>query len=276
LRRLPQALGEIRLRIRIFWHASKRDLIRGRRVFRLDGAALEVPAERAWAYADGAYYEKNVLHWLRRAAAAIERPVFYDVGANCGQYAVALASAARSVYAFEPIGAIYAVLERNIARNGLANVTPLPLALGAERGRATFFLYSSSGLSGAIERDERPEGEEEVEVATVDGLLEAGELLPPDIVKIDTEGTELFVLQGARNTIREFAPILVLEFDPEKAQAAGYSLAELRAELAGCSYEVFGLSDPFTGDARDTRLHPLEGDPEQIANLIAIPPGRVL
>jgi len=269
-------LVEIRRRLRIYRHASKRELIRGRRVFRLNGSSLEVPAERAWAYADGTYYEKNVLHWLRRAAAAIEAPVFYDVGANCGQYTVTLASAAKSVYAFEPIQATYAVLERNIARNGLTNVTPFRLALGDAGGRATFFLYSSSGLNSAVPRRERPTGKEEVEVVTVDELLDEKQVQPPDLVKIDTEGSELFVLQGARRMIRAFSPVVFLEFDPEKTCAAGYSFADIQDELSRYSYSIFGLSDPFTGDPQDTTLHRLDGASEHPGNLVAIPPGRVL
>jgi FkbM family methyltransferase len=244
----------------------------------MNGSVLEIPAERAWAYADGAYYEKNVMHWLRVVATAIERPVFYDIGANCGQYAVFLASTADRVFAFEPIQSTYAVLERNIVRNGLANVTPLRLALGDAKGKAPFFLYSSSGLSSAIPPPPGvfAEAQEEVEVATLDELLDDGKVLPPDLMKIDVEGSELFVLRGARRTIGEFSPILVLEFDPEKARAAGYSLAEIQAELSRSSYLVFGLSDPFKGDAGDTRLHSLDEGLEQAGNLIALPPGRLL
>jgi FkbM family methyltransferase len=267
---------ELRRRLRLFRHLSKRDLVRGRRVLRLEGAVLEVPAERVWAYSDGTYWEKDVLPWLQRAATAIERPVFYDIGANCGHYTVALAPAVRAVFAFEPIQATYAVLARNIARNRLTNVTPLRIALGDSNGETTFFVYSSSGRSSAIPEASAPERRERVQVATLDRLLEQGKLEPPDLIKIDTEGSELSVLRGAAGILSAFSPILMLEFHPEKAREAGYGFEDLGHELERYSYSVFTLSDLSGGRSPSRDLDPTGSGPNQVGNVLALPPGRSL
>jgi FkbM family methyltransferase len=204
---------------------------------------LEIPRERWWAYADGTYWEKDVLPALEGALATLgDQVIFWDVGANCGHYVVALAPRVRSVYAFEPIRSTFEVLERNIVRNDLSNVDPLRVALGESEGPAIFNLFESSGKSSAFAAS-GVQGQEEVVVRTVDGLVDDGVVLPPGLIKIDTEGGELSVLRGARRVLNDLSPIVVLEFHREESAIAGYSLGDLVRELSASSYSVSTLPD---------------------------------
>src|SRR6266540_4425061 len=74
--------------LRTFWHLSKRDLLLGRRAVKVDRCVLEVPNDMAWAFPDGTYYEKNVIHWFERALTGLGHPVVYDIGANYGFYSL--------------------------------------------------------------------------------------------------------------------------------------------------------------------------------------------
>ncbi|MDZ7780600.1 MAG: FkbM family methyltransferase [Gemmatimonadota bacterium] len=119
--------------------------------------------------------------------------VFWDVGAHHGY--VTLMAAARvgpegHVEAFEPGLRNMRLLRRHLRWNRVANATVRPLALGAFEGEADFGGGDTSkmhALGGGSER---------VTVRTGRSLIEAGTVAPPDVVKIDVEGTEADVLEG--------------------------------------------------------------------------------
>ena len=259
-------------------NVSKRDLLRGRRAVWVEGSVMELPDERAWAFADGTYYEKNVEYWFRQALHVKFRPVVFDIGANCGYYTLIAAAHAAAVYAFEPATSTHEVLLRNVARNKLDNVKSVRIAVGAEPGELPLTLYSSSGNNSLAVGPETlndldVQGFETVPVETLDRLLELGETRAPDVIKIDTEGGELGVLRGARRLLDSHRPLLIFEYSEEKARAAGYTLELIQAELEPHGYSLFGLSDPMADDRADIDLHPLTVR-SIIGNLVAIPPAH--
>src|SRR4029077_13282392 len=248
-------------RVRRFHYLSKRDLLRGRRALRVEGSFMELPGDRAWAFEDGTYYEKNVEYWFRQALEIKSPPVVFDIGANCGYYTLIAAAHAAAVYAFEPTTTTHEVLQRNIERNGLDSVQSIRAALGAEEGELPLTLYSSSGNNSVAVRPEAVhhldiQGFETVPVQTLDGLLARGKVTEPDMLKIDTEGGELDVLRGARRMLSSHLPLLILEYSEETARAAGYTLDSIRGELEPHGYALFGLSDPIAGNQTDYDLHP--------------------
>src|SRR4051812_28131013 len=86
--------------IRRFARLSKSDLLfHGRRAIKIDGNVMELPRDMAWAFPDGAYYERNVETWLRRVIQWRRPAVFYDVGANYGYYTLIAAGLGASVVA---------------------------------------------------------------------------------------------------------------------------------------------------------------------------------
>src|SRR5215212_4823587 len=104
---------------------------------------LEVPADMAWCFQDGSYYERNVAAWFGRIARTLDGAAVYDVGANCGYYALLAAEAGAPVYAFEPVPATLDALRRNLEQAQGAEA--LPFGLASARGRQEIHLYSSSG-----------------------------------------------------------------------------------------------------------------------------------
>ena len=74
-----------------------------------------------------------------------------------------------------------------------------------------------------------------VECPSIDAYVRNTGLIP-DLIKIDTEGTELSVVQGAKETIAKYKPILVLEMNPASARQAGTTLSRLVDELESLSY----------------------------------------
>ena len=70
----------------------------------------------------------------------------------------------------------------------------------------------------------------------------------PDVIKVDTEGAELLVLKGARQTLTRYRPMIFLSVHPSHLQAMGQSTGELEDLLAELDYEVRATDDsPVSG-----------------------------
>lgn len=147
--------------------------------------------------------------------------VTLDVGAHVGYFSLlaAFANPAGQVHAFEPLPAVRERLERNVALNGLQNVSVHSAALADRRGRAEFFhvpdsIPSSSSLSRSfmesiVDKDRLAVAD--VEVVTTDEFLAERGVTGIDLVKIDTEATEDAVLRGMVETLRRDGPAVVCE-----------------------------------------------------------------
>jgi FkbM family methyltransferase len=129
---------------------------------------------------------------------SMELPVstIFDVGGNIGQTALALTSAfpQARIFSFEPVPSTFAQLKRNVSRH--ANIEALPFALGASPGTASIGFGGHSGSNSILLANATPHTVE-VEVATVDQFASRRDLPLIDLLKIDVEGFELPVLEGA-------------------------------------------------------------------------------
>lgn len=138
----------------------------------------------------------------QRQLAALVKPgmVAWDIGANAGFYTLALSrlvGGGGRVYAFEPLGENVANLLGHMDMNRCDNVTLFQLALSNADGLASF----QTGQSNATGRLSES-ANYRVPTATVDRLIDQGQALAPDIVKMDVEGAESRVLEGARELLR--------------------------------------------------------------------------
>jgi FkbM family methyltransferase len=157
--------------------------------------------------------------------------VFVDVGANQGEFTVFAAKRlpVGRVVAFEPMTDMYDRLLRNIEANGFSNVLASRLGLWSEPTTRTIYRRSSrfsdgshhEGLGTVFPTDVRNTRVEEIQCTTLDAFLDTSEINRVDIIKIDVEGAELRVLQGASRTIDRHRPKLLIEVDLECCRAAG-------------------------------------------------------
>jgi FkbM family methyltransferase len=143
-----------------------------------------------------------------------------EVGANLGAHTVFLAQqagAAGMVLAFEPQRILFQVLCANLALNSLPNVRCLQQAVGAAAGTiiVPWLDYTCENNFGALALGSYQVGEQ-VDVVTLDSF----NLPACSLLKIDVEGMEQEVLQGAVNLIERLKPILYVENNnPEKSAA---------------------------------------------------------
>jgi FkbM family methyltransferase len=175
--------------------------------------------------------------------------VVYDVGASHGYYAILAATQAGpdgTVVAFEPYDRVLASLRSNVERG--AGDTPVAVSPVAVGDRATVSRLELAGNNPRIDLSTEVDGG--VETTTIDE--EAGER-PPDVVKIDTEGTEAQVIEGATSTLERHRPRLLVEVhDREKVRRMGGSWRAIYESLAAAGYDLtFHWDDHPTEEATD-------------------------
>ncbi|MGH7045566.1 MAG: FkbM family methyltransferase [Stellaceae bacterium] len=152
-----------------------------------------------------------------------------DIGANCGEYTYVLRHAARACIAFEPNPELADLLRRRFPRG----VIMLPHAVSDQRGRQTLRIPQLDGEENlgraTIEAANRFEQFRGVTVETV--RLDDMALTDIGLVKIDVEGHEKAILDGALDTLRRERPNLLIELEER--------------HRPGITRQVFDLLSPF-------------------------------
>jgi FkbM family methyltransferase len=132
-------------------------------------------------------------------------PVVFDVGANVGQTATHCSRMlpGASVYSFEPSPTTYRALRAAVSR--LPNVQTFNIGMGEQAETLTLLENSGSDMSSFLRPDRDAWGEivreTPVEVWSVDRFREVHNIDRIDILKTDTQGFDLAVLRGARETL---------------------------------------------------------------------------
>lgn len=146
--------------------------------------------------------------------------VVVEVGANIGAHTVLLAQLVGGggrVIAFEPQRIVFQTLCANLALNSITNVQCFHAAAGKEAGSIVVpqLDYARENNFGALGLGSHKQGEN-VPVLTIDGL----NLTQLNYLKIDVEGMEQEVLEGAKRTIAAFSPLIYVENDrKEKSES---------------------------------------------------------
>lgn len=138
------------------------------------------------------------------SAAGEKLPLCIDVGANYGLATVFLAKHSERVIAFEPEPKNIERMEGNLSANRITNVEIERVALSNKNGLARFYTSEASshhslGLAHPILRQDNFI---EVKTMTLDSFCAARNIQEISILKVDTEGFELEVLQGAESLLR--------------------------------------------------------------------------
>lgn len=175
-----------------------------------------------------------------------------DVGANIGFFSVLAGRKLGKgrVLAAEPTGAAFARLTHNVAANQVADKVILFNGLVAEAeavhdinivpGREE---YASRGdvVHAAVADQETVT--ERIAARTLDSLVtEHG--LSPALIKVDVEGAEFSVFQGAEATLRQYRPVVLSEFSAPLLEANGTSADQILALFERCGYDVRDPHDP--------------------------------
>ncbi|MGP4077773.1 FkbM family methyltransferase [Halobacillus sp. K22] len=167
------------------------------------------------------FYEESMLMDIKNRVP--EDSVIIDVGAYIGNHSTFFAQHCQaSVFSIEPNREAFDLLEKNVQLNGLENKTTLlNIGVGKKLGKGSIVGGSEdnmgmSQLKGDFEGD--------VVIETIDHLF--SELKRVDVIKIDVEGMEMDVLQGAEHTLKKHKPLLYIETTTDDKLHLIYSFLE--------------------------------------------------
>ncbi len=206
------------------------------------GFAAGMRWQRHHRYVNG-YWVGNYEMPIQAALARLLAPgdVFYDVGANAGFFSLLAAKQvgdAGRVFAFEPLPENLASLREQIAVNSLSHVEIVEGAIGATTGTAEL-SFASGQNSEAHLGSPKSEGESvtTVPITTLDAFVAAHRR--PTLVKVDVEGAETAVLEGAPRLLADGTTFLIELHGIDKGmrvsatlREAGYRLERLDGSVA--------------------------------------------
>jgi FkbM family methyltransferase len=183
-------------------------------------------------------------HVVPRAGVAV------DIGANFGLYTRELARIAAVVHAFEPSNTMAGILRNTSARNVIVHEMALSDHSGEARLRipktAGGLIHSLASVEQSVGNAMGPHESAKVPLAPLDSIVQADVAF----VKIDVEGHELKVLEGARGILKQSRPIFLVEAEERHRPGATNSLFQF---FSRNGYQGFFLKghDVLATDAFD-------------------------
>lgn len=193
------------------------------------------------------YFEQELCEHIIKDISHSLNKNFVDVGANIGLITLSILSSLPeiTVHAFEPGPLQAELLEKTIIKNELSDHVKLHRkALGASAGTEKFFVHDNADIAkDGFKNTLRGEHSHEITVSvnTLDNWWRVAGKPHVAVVKIDTEGAELFVLQGGKEFFSAAKPILYLEIEPSNLVAYPYTADDVIRFLNSIEYDVSTL-----------------------------------
>lgn len=213
--------------------------------------------------------------------------VMLDVGAHHGLmtiFASKKVGKKGKVISFEPNMDARKILDYNLRINNTNNVTIIPIGLMNKTGIMKFYpqkglvSWNSSFMRDFVSQNEiiKPVL---VRVQTLDKFV-FYHGITPDLIKIDVEGSEIFVLEGSKRTIKRYKPIIIMEFNELSARKAGTSIKKIVRYLHKYHYQLFTYKKGFwwwlLGEFYKKELvHYNSIRKEDLYNVICVPKNRL-
>jgi len=150
--------------------------------------------------------------------------VFFDIGANVGFYtllASLLVGDTGRVFAFEPLPRNLGYLDKHLRINGVRNVTVFRAAVSDHSGEA-WFSEGRDPSQGKLSST----GTIPIALLSLDDLVTAGTVPLPHCMKIDVEGAEVSVLQGAGRVLTDGSPTVFLATHGSDVHSQSVSLLQ--------------------------------------------------
>ena len=196
---------------------------------------------------------------------------FVDVGANFGTFSLLasrIVGPTGKVIAVEPQQRLAGLIEESLILSEAQNCRLERVACGSATGERTLFIPADdSGRAGFFEGFSGRPGHtsQQVHVTTLDSVMREHGLSGQLMIKIDVEGSEIDVLDGAEATITSLHPSILIELNAWSAEAAGHAPNEIIDRLSSHGYSSFSTAEsyPQLMNPRDLRL-------DRQTNLIAV------
>jgi FkbM family methyltransferase len=224
-------------------------------------------------------YQQDVLIALRTLVK--DGDTVFDVGGHHGLMALVSSAAAGTrgkVVTFEPNPYARQQLETHLALNKAHNVVVEPTALSDRNDTVSFYVQTGNVTwnSTIVKKFANFDSGESIVISavTLDDYV-ARTRTVPDVIKIDVEGSEFLVLEGAKKTLRAYRPVLIMEFNPASAAAAGHAISDYVRFLEDETYclsvlkkDLLGYHDISVQEPFDEARHTAD---DNLVNVICVP-----
>ncbi len=157
-----------------------------------------------------------------------------DIGANVGTFSLAAARAAGprgKVHSFEPHPRIYSYLLANVRLNSYKTIRVQNLAIGNKNERRRLSDERSDDINHLVDNNGVP-----VAMRTLDSLFPGSQRL--SLLKIDVEGYELYVLQGASQLLSRTDCVYIESYGPN-LRRYGFTTEDLRRKLVAAGFRLY-------------------------------------
>ena len=173
------------------------------------------------------------------------KPTFnvIDIGANIGYTTLLFSKACTQgkIISVEPSGELFETINNHIKLNEFNNVKCLNIGLGEKNKTVKLFKVSetNTGMNRIFENEDIPFRSENIIIKTLDEVDKEENLSTIDAIKIDVEGYELKVLQGAVNVLKTHNPVLLVEIDYDNLKEQQASPEQIFKLLFELDYSIF-------------------------------------
>ncbi len=158
----------------------------------------------------GGDYENHIIELYKQILH--KDSVCFDIGANIGIISMYMSCFTDAkIYAFEPIKESFGFLNNNTKLNSL-NIQAINKAVGDINGELSFYFDSTRCGDAKISKNNT---NIKSECTTLDKFVEENNIEKIDCIKMDVEGFETRIFEGAKNTIEKFHPYIVSEYCPK-------------------------------------------------------------
>lgn len=205
------------------------------------------------------------------------RSLVLDIGANIGLFATRFSDEFQKVICFEPTTVVYDCLRQNCRYTN--NIDIYKIGLGQHSSTEKISIPAASQNCGTYSMVDFAQHDAVIsETVPVMRLDDFG--LRPDLIKMDVQGFEPFVLQGALHTLRTCAPVLMLEvegktvrnlihgilkplgYEPVAAARHDQIWIKTSEPIDACAASIGQTQDPHGSSGTGTAYKPMPLDPE--------------
>jgi FkbM family methyltransferase len=190
--------------------------------------------------------EPQLTAWIGARLQQSAKGIVIDVGANLGWHSVHSANydAVERIVAFEPDPFNAWLLDRNLTINAIDKVIVDASAVGAERGSARLYRYKPSNKGRHSVLKDYGLGSRLVPMVDVDSAIDSLGLGDRRVlmIKIDVEGYEPSVIEGARRTLSR-TDVLITEYTPSLSRSGNLSTDEMTGRLVAGGFVPHLLDD---------------------------------
>ena len=179
---------------------------------------------------------------FQHSLALVDRAdIIFDVGANVGVWSLLAAkrNPAASIHAFEPAPVTAAQLRRHVELNR-ASIKVVESAVGADETARPFFAVTQGNTGASSFYGEEGVVPLQVTVSTLDAYVRRENLARVDLLKVDAEGAEMLVFEGARELLSSAAaPAIFFETSDRLCARSGVTVQDVKQLLVSHGYGLY-------------------------------------